>query len=430
MAQGKTIAIVLVGCAGFGVLLIAGCAGLLFVGFRNTDAAVSPRVDAMFRAIERGEFADTYETATTEEFRSVTTKQQYAAIGEAISTNLGRLKSKSLQGFNMQQVNADSFVDATYGAEFEKGSGTILARMKKEGESWKFVSFRVNSPLFLQDASKQATAQDQPGPAEMRLAAVEQPPAADTQPPAIPAEIEKVLTSPSLKNVPRFVELLKHDNYLVRQRSAVMIGFIGASSPDVFKDHHDSVVAALAGALADDHINVAQGAAFSLEQIGPGAKDAVPALIEALQSSKDLVPLMASRALGAIGPPAAEAVPTLIENLKSPKRETRQGAALALGKMGPAAHAAIPLLIKELDGVAGDFAATSLGELGQTKPLLNLVGSDDFTARMRGLKALAKVQPMTAEILSVIRRAKSDEEELVRETAAKVLDEIEARDKD
>lgn len=151
MAKGKTVAIVLVACAGLGVLLIGTCAGLLFVGFKNADAAVSPRIDLIFEAIDQGRFAETYDTETTQEFRDLTTKEQYAALGDSIAARLGALKSKTMLSFNMQQFNSSSFIDVTYNAVFENGTGTIFAKLKKENGVWKFVGFRVNSPVFDQD---------------------------------------------------------------------------------------------------------------------------------------------------------------------------------------------------------------------------------------------------------------------------------------
>jgi len=151
MAQRKTIAIILVACVGLGVLLIGSCGGLLYLGYKNTDAAVSPQIEAMFAAVENGTFADTYDTQTTQEFRDVTTREEYAAIGDAIAVRLGTLNSKSMRSFKMRQVNASSLIDVTYQAVFENGTGTILANLKKEEGEWKFVSFRVNSPLFQQD---------------------------------------------------------------------------------------------------------------------------------------------------------------------------------------------------------------------------------------------------------------------------------------
>jgi hypothetical protein len=151
MAKGKTIAIIFAACAGLGILVIGSCAGLLYFGYKNTDSTVSPRIDAMFSAIENNTFADTYETETSQELRDAASKEQYTALGDAIGLRLGKLESKSLQGFKMRQFNADSYIDVSYNATFEHGKGTIIAKLKRVGSVWKFVTFRVNSPLFGQD---------------------------------------------------------------------------------------------------------------------------------------------------------------------------------------------------------------------------------------------------------------------------------------
>jgi hypothetical protein len=143
-----TVAVVLLGG---GVLLVAVCGlcgGMLFVGFRNTEAAVSPAIDELFVAIQNDKFAETYQTHTTPELRQATSQEKYQEIGDAIRVNLGALQSKQLQQFNARQMNATSYVDVTYSANFEKGSGTIKAKLQKSGGKWLFAGFNVDSPAF------------------------------------------------------------------------------------------------------------------------------------------------------------------------------------------------------------------------------------------------------------------------------------------
>src|SRR5437762_2518124 len=132
MSSSKLIAPIAVGCGVAGIAIIAACGGLLYLGYKTANTSVGPEIDRLFAAIDDGTFAETYETATSQEFRNATSKDQYAQIGKAVSTRLGRLKSKSLKSFNMRQHNADSYVDVAYDAQFEKGPGQILAKMKRE----------------------------------------------------------------------------------------------------------------------------------------------------------------------------------------------------------------------------------------------------------------------------------------------------------
>ncbi len=133
--------------------MVALCGGALYLGYQTASNSAAPQIDHFLDAIAEGTFADTYESDTTSEYRAVTTKEQHADIGKAIAARLGRLESKSLQRFNMQQMNASSFMDVTYSAKFEKGSATISARLKNEGGKWKFVKFQVQSPEFQKDLS-------------------------------------------------------------------------------------------------------------------------------------------------------------------------------------------------------------------------------------------------------------------------------------
>lgn len=155
----KTRSIVLLVVLGIGGVFVASvgcCSGvaiLAYRGYRSTEAAVSPKLDEMFRAIEADRFGETYESETTPELRQTATKEKYEQIGRTVKTRLGSLQAKSLVQFNARQMNADTYTDVVYRATFEKGTGTIKARLKKSGGEWKFVSFHIDSPEFLKDLS-------------------------------------------------------------------------------------------------------------------------------------------------------------------------------------------------------------------------------------------------------------------------------------
>jgi TIR domain/HEAT repeats len=78
-------------------------------------------------------------------------------------------------------------------------------------------------------------------------------------------------------------------------------------------------------------------ALHQLQDCGPAAASAVPALAEALKDHDPGIRRSAADALGGIGPAAASAVPALAEALKDQHASVRQSAANALGGIGPAA---------------------------------------------------------------------------------------------
>jgi HEAT repeat protein len=71
-----------------------------------------------------------------------------------------------------------------------------------------------------------------------------------------------------------------------------------------------------------------------LGEIGPLARDAAPALAEALKDGDPAVRQNAAQALGYIGPGAKVAAPALITALSDKEAPVRRSAAFALGKVG------------------------------------------------------------------------------------------------
>jgi len=114
--------------------------------------------------------------------------------------------------------------------------------------------------------------------------------------------------------------------------------------------------------------------------IGPEAKVAVPALIEALKDHDPAVRRNAAWALGDIGPEAKAAIPTLIELLKDHDQRVHRDAAAALGMIGPEAKVAIPALIellKDHDQEIYRAAAEALGNIAVTLQKARAKGMTD-----------------------------------------------------
>lgn len=142
----------LVGLACMGLLAVASCVGLVFIGYRSMDNSISPAVDKLFAAVEQEKLGNTYDLETSSDFRQAVTRDQFIELGRKIKTRLGLLKSKSMRQFHVRQVNANQFAEVSYAATFEHGNGTIDTRWKREGDEWKLVHLTVNSPEFLKDS--------------------------------------------------------------------------------------------------------------------------------------------------------------------------------------------------------------------------------------------------------------------------------------
>jgi HEAT repeat protein len=94
---------------------------------------------------------------------------------------------------------------------------------------------------------------------------------------------------------------------------------------------------------ADEKVQ-AQGA-YGLSQLGPAARDSVPALAAALKRGT-MVRQNAALALGQIGPEAVAAVPDLAAALKDSEWTVRRQVAVALGQIGEGARPAMADLLK------------------------------------------------------------------------------------
>lgn len=103
-------------------------------------------------------------------------------------------------------------------------------------------------------------------------------------------------------------------------------------------------IADLAAALANPDAEVRQSLAGALAGIGPDAKAAVPALIQALKDAEASVRATTAYALGQIR--SKTAVPALTEALQDPKGRVRMEAAYALGTIGAEASSANAILHK------------------------------------------------------------------------------------
>jgi len=228
-------------------------------------------------------------------------------------------------------------------------------------------------------------------------------------------------------------ELLKDGSAKVRARAVWALGAIGAAAKpavpamaDLLKDPDETVRRMVVQAVQA----IRPGSAVAvplcvklledpdpavrarvLSAIAQAGEKAVPSLIKALQNDK--ATYWACLVLREIGPDAKDAVPALTEKLKDPRPEIRREAALTLGAMGPAAEAAIPQIAALLaDEHARNAATFVLGELGQIPA--------DAEATIR---AAAKTQDKLLSTVSLwaLTRVHPDDKDLRREATEQLI---------
>jgi len=117
-------------------------------------------------------------------------------------------------------------------------------------------------------------------------------------------------------------------------------------------------------------------AVFSLRNIGPDAKAAVPALLEIVNTKESALRGAALMTLAKIVPNDKKLVPLCVQFLKDKDPQLRAFAAKALGSLGTAAHAAIPDLIEALKAEGFTNAAQRAAVLGNILTTLEQFGAD------------------------------------------------------
>lgn len=212
---------------------------------------------------------------------------------------------------------------------------------------------------------------------------------------------------------------------------------------------HDRRLSEWTRLLGDESAAVRRSTVKTLGRIGPQARAAVPALIEALQDPDSFtVRGYAAEALRRIGPDAKSAVAALIEALQDKSVHVRSQAAYALAHVGPEASAALPELKKMLDkdlqwkhrfanskvctGVWAAYAIAQLDpddEVGLTFLVEALDKYADHDDRRQFITALGRIGPRARAALPALRRILDDHDQrYLRETAAFAIARIDPAD--
>jgi HEAT repeat protein len=171
-------------------------------------------------------------------------------------------------------------------------------------------------------------------------------------------------------------------------------------------------------------------AAYALGQIGPAAKDAVPALTEALDSQSMDVRQYAADALGHIGPDAKGAATRLTESLQDSANDehVHRLAARALGRIGPAAAGATAALQQSLQGddlVRRVEAAVALWRIAKSDAgltaLRDLIPRNETEGPYQAVMAVPQLGAAAVRLSDVVVAALKHPAADVRRAAAHVL---------
>lgn len=259
---------------------------------------------------------------------------------------------------------------------------------------------------------------------------------------------------------PALARLLRHDQTTVREAAATALAAIGPDARAAVAElvrtlaDRDRLVAAasasalaaigpdaraavgpLAAALSAPDAMLRGTAARALGDIGPDAADAAGSLAAAVVREQDADVLRACiDACGEIGPGAVEAVPALVGQLAATAAETRESAASALAAIGPAAAAtaAGPLerLLADKEPAVRLAAADGLVGVGRTGPAVRRAIAEALASGDAGLRAAAAevagdLGPAAAPFLPRLAALATDDKDVdVRVAAVTALAEV------
>jgi len=142
-------------------------------------------------------------------------------------------------------------------------------------------------------------------------------------------------------------------------------------------------VPALMERLRDKDATIRLHSAIALGNIGPDARAAVPALKPFLKE-KHTVRVYTAIAIWKIEHNTPETLPVLEQGLQEENAKFRWAAAVFLGEMGPAAEHAIPLLEKATQSADKETASCAVQALGRLGPSAKQA-VPDLTALLKDL---------------------------------------------
>jgi len=230
----------------------------------------------------------------------------------------------------------------------------------------------------------------------------------------------------------------------------LFVGFFGLLG--YAEETQEQQVERLIRELQDSDSDIRSIAAVTLGEIGPEAKDAIPALIQLLQDqdAEGFARANAALALGQIGEGTEDAMSVLIQALRDQDKYVRRDAAGALEEIGtPRAIKAakdryrmvvtlgwigsedeIPALIQALQNEDKDVRVNAVVTLGQIESedvvsvLMGALQDQDEWVRVNAAWTLGQRGESAVDAVPILIRALRDQDEWVRYHAAMALGEI------
>lgn len=157
--------------------------------------------------------------------------------------------------------------------------------------------------------------------------------------------------------LPAIMESLDSENPETKSAAANMLGYY----PDAAREQFPKLFLM----LKDENPKIRWAAAKAIAGLGPDGRDAVPGLIDLVNERNVNLRTAAANALGRIGPDAKEAVPYLVEMVKDRNAVITTAGISSLRAIGTDIEEAIPVLIGLLKDNRGFTFMTEYNDFGE-----------------------------------------------------------------
>ncbi len=136
-----------VGGTGLFVLVLL-CGGGLYWFYTSSQAEVEQAVNAFQARLDAEDYEVAYQ-AIGPEWKLLNSQADFTELESTIFSQLGKLQSKTMLSFNVNEATSGSTAYFIYNCTFEHGQGQVKYSLTKSTGAWRIVGHHVESPALL-----------------------------------------------------------------------------------------------------------------------------------------------------------------------------------------------------------------------------------------------------------------------------------------
>ncbi len=136
-----------IGGTGLFVLVLL-CGGGLYWFYTSSQAEVEQVVNAFQTQLDAENYAAAYQ-AIGPEWKLINSQADFTELESTIFSQLGKLQSKTMFSFNVNEATSGGTAYIIYNCTFEKGQGQVKYSLTSSTGTWRIVGHHVESPAMI-----------------------------------------------------------------------------------------------------------------------------------------------------------------------------------------------------------------------------------------------------------------------------------------